>query len=127
MTNSLAAMPIQQLKRAIVIREKIDTLTSELNSLTGIPRFISNGNGNGHHTLTNGKSRGISTAGRARIAAAQRLRWMKFNIARRTNSPAKSAPTSQRLSSAGRAKVSAAVKARWERYRAEKARNARAK
>lgn len=107
--NSLAAMPLSKLKRAIEIREQIDALTHELDELTGDHQFIPgngdssrlrgahlhwptrNGNGNGHSHATNGHS---------------------FKT---------------RLSAEGRAKVSAAVKARWARYRAAKARSARAK
>ena len=129
--NSIAAMPIQKLKRAIAIREQIETLTQELNDLTGISPYLShNGNGNGHGHATRGrgitpKSPGLSSAGRARIAAAQRLRWMRFHATHGNGSSAESSARSQRLSPQGRARVSAAVKARWERYRAAKARNGR--
>lgn len=108
-TNSLAEMPISKLKRAIEIREQIDSLTRELDGLMEDHQFIPvhgnnsrlraaqlhwpshNGNGHGHGNGTNGHS------------------------------------SKTRLSAEGRAKVSAAVKARWARYRAAKARAARAK
>lgn len=128
--NSFAAMPIQNLKRAVAIREKIDALEEELDKLTGIPTRIPNGDGNGHAAKVRGitvKQHGLSTAGRARIAAAQRMRWMRFRIEHGNGSTNGSAHNSQRLSPEGRARVSAAVKARWERYRAAKARNTRHK
>jgi len=117
--QSLAELPIQKLKRAVGIREQIEALTRELNDLLGTPAFIS----------VNGavaeKRRSLSAAGRARIAAAQRLRWSKYNAGRsqRTDLVAKK----HRLSPEGRAKVAAAVRARWDRFRAAKARALRAK
>ncbi|HZT22304.1 MAG TPA: hypothetical protein VFB55_05300 [Verrucomicrobiae bacterium] len=122
--NSLTAMPLQQLKRAIAIREQIEVLTLELNDLMGISPLIPP-MGNGHNARVGvAKPRGLSQAGRARIAAAQRLRWSRYNAGRPATEPS---TTSERLSAEGRAKVSAAVKARWERYRAAKARSARSK
>ena len=113
MTNSLATLPLQKLKRAVGIREQIEALTLELHQLLGSSAYVvSNGN-------ILDKRPGLSPAGRARIAAAQRLRWSKYNAARGIR-PKASRPTSQRLSAEGRAKVSAAVKARWIRYRAAK-------
>ena len=127
MTNSLTAMPIQQLKRAIVIREQIDALKLELNELMGVSALIpADGNG-ATARFDSVKTRGLSLAGRARIAAAQRLRWSRFHAERGTEMVAERAPKSQRLSAEGRARVSAAVKARWERYRAAKARNSRSR
>lgn len=100
MTNSLAEMPLPQLKRAIAIREKIDALTTELDELVGANGFI--------------PGNGTRFAARA-LDGGKALRW--------TTSYA-SAAMKPRLSAEGRAKVSAAVKARWERFRAAKAREA---
>ena len=112
MTNSLATLPIDQLKRAVDIREKIESLTQELHQLLGnLPQL----NGN---SATNGRKHALSSEGRARIAAAQRQRWAKFNAAR----GGRRQPASRHdLTPEGRARVSAAVKARWVRFRAEKA------
>lgn len=118
--NSLTTIPIDQLKRALEIREKIETLTDELNELMGVPRFIS----------VDGKSHGLTASGRARIAEAQRLRWSRHQPTRFANGNGHDlgmAMRKPRLSEEGRAKVSAAVKARWERFRAAKARTARSK
>jgi len=113
MTNSLATLPLQKLKRAVGIREQIEALTRELNQLLGTHAYLDT---NG---IIHDKRPGLTTDGRARIAAAQRLRWSKYNAARGVR-PKVNAPRSQRLSTEGRAKVSAAVKARWIRYRAAK-------
>jgi hypothetical protein len=124
MNNSLAAMPLPQLKRAIAIREQIDALTMELNELM-VTSF------NGTNGLHSSKQR-LSASGRARIAAAQHLRWSAFHRATTGNghsngNGAHLMDKKERLSAEGRAKVSAAVKARWERFRAAKARALRAK
>ena len=115
MTNSLATLPLPKLKRAVGIREQIEALTLELNQLLGTSAYLAT---NGHG-FTLDKRPGLSTAGRARIAAAQRLRWSKYTAARGIR-PKAASPASERLSAEGRAKVSAAVKARWIRYRASK-------
>lgn len=113
MMNSLATLPLTQLKRAINIREQIESLRLELDQLLVAPApNFTNGAKSNHKP-------GLSAAGRARIAAAQRLRWSKYSGSRKTGM--KLASDNQRLSAAGRAKVSAAVTARWERYRAAKA------
>ncbi len=119
--NSLAELPIQKLKRAVGIREQIEALNHELHELLGTPAFIST---NGDSAT---KRRELSPAGRARIVAAQRLRWSKYNSSPRSNTPTELVSKQQRLSPEGRARVAAAVKARWDRFRAEKARALRAK
>jgi hypothetical protein len=118
MMNSLTTLPIGQLKRAVDIREQIESLTLELHQLLGgVPRIQTNG-------VENGRKRMLSPVGRAKIAAAQRLRWAKFNAAR----GGRPKPASRHLlSAAGRARVSAAVKARWARFRATKAKSALAR
>jgi hypothetical protein len=116
--QSLAELPIQKLKRAVGIREQIEALTLELNELLGTQAFVSLDGG------MSDKRRSLTPAGRARIAAAQRLRWSKYNAGRtqRTDLVAKK----HRLSPEGRAKVAAAVRARWDKFRAAKAKALRA-
>lgn len=64
------------------------------------------------------KTRTISAAGRARIAAAQRKRWAESKKqAAPTSPPAK---PKRRLSAAGRKAIIAATKKRWALIRAEK-------
>ncbi len=119
MINSLAQLPIQKLKRAVGIREQIEALTLELNELLGTPAFIP------ERGTVFEKRRSLSAAGRARIAAAQRLRWSRYNAGRGQRTDLVS--RKHRLSPEGRARVAAAVRARWERFRAAKARTLRAK
>jgi hypothetical protein len=72
-----------------------------------------------------GKRRRMSTAGRARIAEAQRKRWAE---SKKTSSPvAPEVPKpKRRLSAAGKKAISEATKKRWARVRAEAAEAAKA-
>jgi Ran GTPase-activating protein (RanGAP) involved in mRNA processing and transport len=119
MSNSLASLSLEQLKRVVQLREQIETLTVELNQILGTTSLSyangSRANGNGHGLGTH--KRNLSPAARERIAAAQRIRWAKYNATK----PEKVViPGKNRLSPAGRAKVAAAVKARWAKFRAMK-------
>lgn len=67
-----------ELRRALRVKEQIESLQKELNSLLGVSnggrrgRMVSNG-----VTLGRRPRRRMSAAARARIAAAQRARWAK--------------------------------------------------
>ena len=63
------------------------------------------------------KKRGMSAAGRSRVAAAQKLRWAKIHVAKPAAKPAKQ---KRKMSPEGRARIIAATKARWVRVRAAK-------
>jgi hypothetical protein len=63
-----------------------------------------------------GRKGGMSAAGRARIAAAQRRRWAKARKGK-AGRPSKKV---RKFSAAGRARIAAAAKARWARFRAQK-------
>jgi colicin import membrane protein len=69
------------------------------------------------------KKGGMSAAGKARIAAAQKLRWAKIHAAKgkpaAAPKPVKKAR--RKMSAEARAKIAAAAKARWAKVRAEKA------
>jgi len=77
MPTSLASLTVAQLQRAAEIRGEIDRLTGELDGIvTGAARRRP-GRPPGRPGRPPGKRGKISAAGRARIAAAQRLRWAK--------------------------------------------------
>ena len=129
MMNSLADLPISKLKRAVGLRERIESLKTELDELLGARSYLPargdrNSRAQDQHAAPR-ERRGLTSAGRARIAAAQRLRWSKYNASRpaRAETPSKE----PRLSAEGRARVAAAVRARWDRYRAAKAKALRGK
>lgn len=63
MSISLSSLSTAQLRRAADLKDKIEALNQELASLLG---------------GTSKKKRGMSAAGRARVAAAQRARWAKI-------------------------------------------------
>ncbi len=96
-----------QLRKAAVIKEKIEGLEAELRLLLGESAATGS---------TNGKTRHISAAGRARIAAAARRRWAKVHAAA-GGRPVKPAP-SKKFSPAARARLAAIARARWAKVRA---------
>ena len=102
-----------QLRRALQIKEQIDSLQSELGSL------LSGKIANRKSPIVNGlrPRRTMSRAARARIAAAQRARWAK----QKANGVSGASPRKRRkMSAAGRAAIAAAARARWARYNAGK-------
>jgi len=76
------------------------------------------------------KKGGMSAAGKARIVAAQKLRWAKINAAKakpaaktvvKTVVAAKPATKQGKISPEGMARIIAATKARWAKVRAAQA------
>ena len=101
MTTNLSNLSVAQLKRAVSIREQIDSLSEELREILG-------GGANGVPSpLVYKKRKGMSAAGRARVAAAQRARWAKRNGKSR-----------RKMSAAAKAKIAAAARARWAKAKA---------
>src|SRR5271157_436824 len=89
-------------------RDQVDAKIAEIRSqLGGAPK----------PTAAPGqKSREMSTAARARIAAAQRKRWAAYHQGK------KQAPAKKRqLSPAARKRIADATRKRWAAYRAQKA------
>ncbi len=111
MTTPLTNISTDQLRRAIGIKEQIETLQNQFDSLFGAPTPVA--------AARVARKRGMSAAGRARIAAAQRARWAKQKKAQ----VAASKPAKKRrgkLSPEGRARIIAAQKARWAKAKAKK-------
>ena len=92
-----------QLRHAADLKERIEALEAELSALLGgTPEQTP------HH-------RHISFEARARIAAAQRLRWAKTRAGANqavTNGPRR------KMSAAARSKIAAAARARWRKVKA---------
>jgi len=82
------------------LASQLESLNNALSALSGVSN--------------SGTRRGISAAGRARIAAAQRARWAKVK-GRKVVPVAKG--TGRTLSAAARRKIVAAQKARWAAWR----------
>lgn len=114
---SIATLTPSQLRKAADLKEEIAKLETELGQLLG------------SSAATTGKpaKKGMSAAGKARIAAAQKLRWSKINagkkatvtgqvIAKATAKPAKKFT----MSAAAKKRISEAAKARWAKIKAAK-------
>jgi hypothetical protein len=97
----------QQLRWAAGIKDQIASLEKKLNQIMGAPA---------HANSAPKKSRKISAAGRARIAAAARARWAKVNGNKVSVKPVKG--VRRKMNAAARAKLAAAAKARWKKAKA---------
>jgi len=113
-SNSLMKLSLAQLKQAIAIREQIEALEAKLSNLLGTTPV----------EVAPRKKKGMSAAGRARIAAAQKARWTKK---KQTSMPATVAATpvppkkkTKTMSPEARARIGLAQKARWAKIRAAK-------
>ena len=110
---SLQNLTAKQLLKAAKIQERIGKLNAKLTKILGSAPEIKVPGKRGP------KKGGMSVAGRARIAAAQKLRWAKVNAAkgkaRETAKPAK-----RKMSAAGRSAIIAAQKLRWSKIKAGK-------
>ena len=106
--NPLLDLSLHDLKRAIGLKEHIERLQARLTDLLGGTA--------GQAAAPTRKRWTMSTAGRARIAAAARARWAKIHAAkgRAAKAPVK---RKRKVSKAARAKLSAAAKARWAKVK----------
>jgi hypothetical protein len=133
--NSITNLTPGQLRRAADIKEKIDALQNEIEQLLGGEAPVPAAG------AEKPKKRKMSAAGRARIAAAARLRWAKIKgtapkrklspqaianiragVAKRMAAQGKVSTAKpvrkRRMSAAGLANIRAAQKARWAKARA---------
>lgn len=100
------SISLTTLKEAVNIKEQIAALEARLAKVLGGGTVASAPAAKGK------RGRGkLSAAGRAKIAAAQKLRWAKAKG--NTAAPAKKARKKRVLSPEGRAKIVAALKKRW--------------
>jgi hypothetical protein len=116
--NSLLSLSPAQLIRAATIKDKIIVLEKELVSILGSPAPAAKPGAAPKKKST------MSVAGRARIRAAQKLRWAKIKMSSPTTvaakAPASTAKKKFKMSAAAKAKISAAAKARWAKVKAGK-------
>ena len=102
-----------QLRKAADLKERIDSLNSEVASLLGSDSSL-----NPQPLPPKAGRRQMSAAGRARIAAAARARWAKVRGAN-GGAAVSAKPAGRRtMSAAGRAKIAAAARARWAKAKA---------
>lgn len=97
-----------------LLKKEQDRLTKELRGIGAALAAFGHTYGRGTGT------RNLSSAARARIAAAQRKRWAK--IRENAGAPAKVVPIrgKRTLSAAARRKIAAAQRARWAKVKAAK-------
>ena len=110
-----------QLRQAADLKERIASLNQELTTLLGGSATPSPAKA---VQPVVAKKRGMSAAGKARIAAAQKLRWAKVNAAKaKAVEKIKTAPAKPKrvISPAARAKMAAAAKLMWVKIKAAKA------
>jgi hypothetical protein len=101
-----------QLNSIIAIKEQIENLQSQLDS-------IASGNGSPTPTVATRRRRRMSRAGRARIIAAVKARWAKYNGKKKSGLMMKGKKSDRRSSPAVRAKLAAAARARWAKVKAQ--------
>ena len=107
--TKLTDLTTTQLRQIIALKEQMETLQSEIDSIAGgeVPTPADE---------EFPKKRRRSAAVRARMAAAQQARWAKIKGTGATDfKPAKRGK--RRISAAGRAAMSAAGKARWAKVK----------
>lgn len=107
-----------QLRKAADLKERIDSLTSELASILGGDVAL-----NPQPLPPKSGRRQMSAARRARIAAAARARWAKVRAgnggsSRKAQSSASTGKARRQMSAAARARIAAAAKARWAKAKA---------
>ena len=108
--NILTITP-KQLRKIINLKIQIEKLTIKLEKLAGEESSTP-----AKTTKTTPRRKGgMSVAGRARVAAAQRARWAKLK-GKKSAKPVKKAR--KKMSAAAKAKISAAAKARWAKVKA---------
>jgi hypothetical protein len=111
--SSINSLSAQQLRQAASLKERIEALEMELVQLLGsTAKPVA--------AKASKKKGGMSAAGKARIAAAQKARWAKIKGAKPVVAAAKPAKKKFTLSAAAKAKISAAAKARWAKINAAK-------
>ena len=104
--NEILNISTNKLKRIIGLKQQIEKLSAQLESIAG---------GSAAPVGRPPKKKWtMSAAARAKIAAAQRARWAKVK------GVAKPAKKKRTMSAAGRAKIAAAARARWAKVRAAK-------
>ena len=113
MTN-LHNLTIAKLRKAVAIKEKVEALQNELDSIGGTAHA--------HERAAPGrrKKRRMSAAARARIGAAQKARWAKVRRGHKASArPAAPVKKKKRkVGAAARARLSAIAKARWAKVKA---------
>jgi hypothetical protein len=114
MTNALANLSVQQLQRALDIKQQIIVLEQELARIQTGGRSIA-------RPAAPAAKKSMSAAARAKISEAQKARWAGRRQAKAAAAKRVSVVRKSGMSEERRAKLRAAAKSFWARKRAEKA------
>jgi len=115
-----------QLREAADLKEKIAALEQQLeNLLNGSAQAAAPVQAPALDAPAQPAKRTMSPAHKAKIRAAQKLRWAKYEAAKATPAveniqPAKRGPKKGGMSEEGKARIIAAQKLRWQKYNATK-------
>ncbi len=127
---SIISLTPSQLRQAADLKEQIAGLEKQLASIEGTKPIAAKVSVQSKPAKP--AKKGMSAAGKAKIAAAQKLRWAKINAAKAKPATktaakaivAKPAPKPAKkkfvMSAEAKAKISAAAKARWAKVKAAK-------
>jgi hypothetical protein len=121
MPNALTELSVEQLKRAVEIKEQIDALQNELDGLLSGAGRVGRPRGPGRPKLGRPPGRrGMSPAARAAISAAQKARWAAQRGEAAPTTPAGDGRRGKRrMTAEWRAKLAAAAKERWAKRKAQ--------
>ena len=113
--SDILSLTTKQLRRAADLKEKIEALNTELASILGAQAST---------PARARKKRGMSAAGRAAVAAAQKARWAKIaedrdlKKASQDNNKIRHKKPKRKMSAAAKARISVAAKERWAKVKA---------
>lgn len=107
----LLDLSVNQLKRAVAIKQQIEALNRELRGILGEA---------GPSRAVRKAKRPLSAAARRNIAAAQKARWARLRANRPAGASARPATKKKVVSAATRAKLAAKLKAYWAAKKAGK-------
>jgi hypothetical protein len=110
--NTILDLSAKQLNHAADLKEQIAKLEAQLTAILGTAAPSAK-------VAAKAKG-GMSPAGRARIAAAQKARWAKVHATKGAAKAGKPAKKKRTMSAAAKAAISAAAKARWAKVKAAK-------
>lgn len=111
MATNLSDLSLEQLKRAVQIKEQILSLQTELSAVLG--PFV---------PVQKSKPSGMSSVARAKLSVMAKARWAKIKAGNKRTlfAAPKSAtkPARKPMSAALRSKIAARMKARWAKAKA---------
>jgi hypothetical protein len=111
MSTLLSSLSVQQLRKAVTLKEKIQSLEKELGRLLGSSTTPA-------AQAAPRKKFKMSKAARARISAGAKARWAKLKGSKPSAKPARKARG--KMSAAAKAKLSAKMKMIWAGRKAKK-------